>query len=60
MDHKPGCIQDGIHRVPIDCVTVKDLWDNIDRQRKEIEGKDKLLQELKARIYDLEHEEDYR
>lgn len=41
--HKPLCVLEldpspgTAHRIPIDCVTIKDLWDEIDRLRTKLD-----------------------
>lgn len=65
LGHKPGCVfvdparpdMVGSHRIPIDCVTVDDLWKALEKERKIVADLSKQLVELKARLYDYEHEE---
>jgi hypothetical protein len=60
---KEGCILDispgHAHRVPIDCVTVDDLWNSIDARKKDIERLEKENMRLKAEVYDLQQEPEY-
>lgn len=58
MNHKEGCVYDRtkIHRVPIDCITVPQLFDSIDHLKQVVEHQKRELIELKAQIYDLEKE----
>lgn len=62
LKHKPGCLWVNkplsVHRVPIDCVTEDDLWKQIEVLKAENAGAAVVIRDLKARIYDLEHEEE--
>jgi len=54
---KKDCIQDGAHRVPIDCATVADLWRSIDTLKEEKEKLLRKTQKLALRLIDLETRE---
>lgn len=56
MNHKEGCIVDGIHRIPIDCVTRKDFETSIASLRVQLAAQERLIEKLKSKLYDLEHE----
>jgi hypothetical protein len=62
LNHKEGCVWKdaprtaSIHRVPIECVTAKELLDTNFHLREVIEHQKRELIELKAQIYDLEKE----
>lgn len=58
MACKEGCIQDGLHRTPIDCVTVPDLWKALEEQREEVKTLEAQAVAIKAKLYDLEHEDE--
>jgi len=60
QEHLPGCVftKDEFHRVPIDCVTVKDLWARIDNMGHDVESLRIQVTVLKAKLYDFEHKDD--
>lgn len=60
FEHKPGCVHEkvAVHRIPIDCVTVDDLWKAIETQKAIVKDRDAEIQRLKAEIYDLRADAD--
>ena len=53
LEHKPGCIQVRLHRVPIDCCTVAMLWDEIERLKQDVKERDRKLKKMALEIYGL-------
>ena len=61
--HKPGCLGDKpgwMHRVPIDCITRAELEGLIAKLKSELEAQKNTIRDLKAALYDLEHDEERR
>jgi len=57
LDPEWGLTGHFVHRVPIDCCTIQDLWNANEQKTKELADLKEELTSLKARLYDFEHEE---
>ena len=60
LQHKDGCIAmpGWVHRVPIDCTTLPQLWTQLSSQEEEIKDLKAKIVSLKAKLWDYEHEEE--
>lgn len=60
--HKEGCIWGddpaNAHRTPVDCVTIADLCKALGSERDRVRELKAEIVTLKARLYDLEHQDE--
>lgn len=59
LGHKPGCLLQGgpekAHRVPIDCVTFAEMYQQACELREKINDLESENIKLKAMLWDIEH-----